>query len=184
MSFNFDFSVNEPIDSTNILNTISSSIPQGSTESTAASMVLGGLAGFMLFFVIMMGIIGFVVIILKIIATWKIFVKAGQAGWKCLIPIYNTVVLYKIAGISPLWVLSYLAACIPVLGPLFILGVSIYAMVNLSRAFGKEDAFAVGLVLLNTIFTMILGFGKSEYVLNKKDDIKEAEVVEEIKNEK
>ena len=43
-------------------------------------------------------------------------------------------------------------------------------MVKLSRAFGKEDAFAVGLVLLNTIFTMILAFDKSEYQLNKTEE--------------
>ena len=36
--------------------------------------------------------------VLIIVAQWKIFVKAGQEGWKALIPIYNVVVLYKIIG--------------------------------------------------------------------------------------
>lgn len=179
MGFNLNFAVNDI--NADILNSIPSSSAVNSTvDSTtaAASMVLGGVAGFFVFFIIIACIIGFVVMVLNFIAMWKIFTKAGQAGWKCLIPIYNTIVLYKIIGISPLWVLIYLAAWIPVLGPLLILGVSIYAMIKLSRAFGQEDAFAVGLVLVNTVFIMILAFGKSEYQLNKN---KEPEVVEEIK---
>ena len=178
----FNFAVNDI--NADVMNTFSSSlsnsVANGTVDSStaAASMLVGGLAGFFIIFMIFACIIGLVITILNIIAMWKIFTKAGQAGWKSLIPIYNTVILFKVAGISPLWVLSYLVAWVPFLGPLFILGVTIYAMINLSRAFGKEDAFAVGLVLLNTVFIMILAFGKSEYQLNKT---KEAEVVEEVK---
>ena len=178
----FNFAVNDI--NADVMNTFSSSlsnsVANGTVDSStaAASMLVGGLAGFFIIFMIFACIIGLVITILNIIARWKIFTKAGQAGWKSLIPIYNTVILFKVAGISPLWVLSYLVAWVPFLGPLFILGVTIYAMINLSRAFGKEDAFAVGLVLLNTVFIMILAFGKSEYQLNKT---KEAEMVEEVK---
>ena len=177
MDFSFNFAMNDI--SADVVNSIPSAASNTVDSTTAAaSMVLGGVAGFLVFFIIIACLIGLVVMVLNIIAMWKIFTKAGQAGWKCLIPIYNSVVLFKIAGISPLWVLSYLVAWVPVLGPLFILGVTIYAMINLSRAFGKEDAFAVGLVLLNTVFIMILAFGKSEYQLNKTE---EAKVVEEVK---
>ena len=178
MDFYLDFATND-IDA-DIFNTVSSSVANSTvnTSTVASSMILGGLAGFMVFLIIFACMIGVAITILRIVATWKIFTKAGQAGWKCLIPIYSTVILYKVAGISPLWILSCLVIWVPILGPLFVLGVSIYAMLNLSRAFGKEDAFTVGLILFNTIFMMILGFGKSEYQLNKE---KEAEIVEEIK---
>ena len=171
----YNFAINDI--NADILGAFSSSVPQNTVASSAsaASMLVGGVLVSFIFFACA---IGLVITILNIVATWKIFTKAGQAGWKSLIPIYSTVILFKVAGISPLWVLSYLVAWVPVLGPLFILGVNIYAMIKLSRAFGKEDAFAVGLVLLNTIFLMILAFDKSEYQLNK---IKEAEVVEEVK---
>ena len=36
--------------------------------------------------------------------------------------------------------------------------------VKLARVFGKNGGFAVGLILLNPIFIMILGFGKAQYV--------------------
>ena len=42
-------------------------------------------------------IIVFAVVILLIAAMWRIFSKAGRKGWHCLIPIYNTYVLWEIA---------------------------------------------------------------------------------------
>lgn len=103
--------------------------------------------------------------ILTIIANWKIFTKAGQAGWKCLIPIYNLVILCKIAGVSPWWLFIYLAGIIPVVGSLATLGFTIYLMISLAKAFGKGGGFATGLILLNTIFIMILAFGDAKYQL-------------------
>ena len=52
-----------------------------------------------------------------------------------------------------------------------VLGVTIYLMHNLAKAFGKDAGFTVGLVLLNTIFMLILAFDKSEYQLNKATEV-------------
>ena len=38
--------------------------------------------------------------ILTVIASWKILQKAGEPGWKAIIPIYNIYMLYKIVGMS------------------------------------------------------------------------------------
>lgn len=114
-----------------------------------------------------------VVCVLTIIAWWKIFEKAGEKGWKCLIPIYNTVVLFKIAGISPWWVLGYLAAIIPIVGSFVVLGITIYMNIMLAKAFGKGTGFTIGLILLNTIFMMILGFDSSEYQLDRVNNTTE-----------
>lgn len=135
-----------------------------SSLSTSDAMAVGGLAGFFATYSVVL----IIVAILTIIAQWRIFTKAGEAGWKCLIPIYNLVVLFRIAGISPLWVLGYLAAIIPVVGAFVALGITIYLNISLGKAFGKSTGFIVGLILLNTIFTLILGFGSSEYQLEKK----------------
>ena len=112
-------------------------------------------------------VVSLIIVVLTIVANWKIFTKAGEAGWKSIIPIYNVVVLFRIIGISPWWILGFLTAVIPVVGPLFIIGMSIYSNIKLGKAFGKSTGFIVGLVLLNTIFTLILGFGDSEYQLEK-----------------
>jgi hypothetical protein len=38
--------------------------------------------------------------VLLMVACWKVFEKAGEKGWKAIIPIYNEYITYKIAGIK------------------------------------------------------------------------------------
>lgn len=38
-----------------------------------------------------------VLLILLVVAYWKMFTKAGVAGWKSLIPLYNVYIAFKIA---------------------------------------------------------------------------------------
>ena len=102
--------------------------------------------------------------VLIIVAQWKIFTKAGQEGWKALIPIYNVVVLYKIIGLSPWLLLLYLLSVVPVVGWIISIALSIVSTVKLAKAFNKSTAFIFGLLFLSPIFQMILGFGKAEYV--------------------
>ena len=45
--------------------------------------------------------------ILLVIATWKILEKAGEKGWKALIPIYNTYLLFKIVGAKKWFWISF-----------------------------------------------------------------------------
>ena len=130
----------------------------GSTDITdaAAGMVLGGL----LFTIIIV----LVIAIIEIVAMWKLFSKAGQAGWKSLIPIYNTVILFKIAGLSPWLVLAFLASFIPFIGWLIVLALQALLAYKLALAFGKDIGWAIGIFFLTPIFHMILGLGKSQYV--------------------
>lgn len=142
------------------------------TMATDEYAVVGGaMAGAFAGIEMVVSIVALIVGVLTIIANWKIFTKAGQKGWKCLIPIYNSVILFRIAGLSPWLILVYFASIIPVVGWIAVLGITIYLMYNLAKAFGKDGAFTVGLVLLNTIFMMILGFGKAEYQLNKGEEV-------------
>lgn len=141
-------------------------------QSSDIALMAVTMSVFMALLAIMVTILAF-----TIIANWKIFTKAGEAGWKSLIPIYSSVILYRIAGISPWLILLYLLVWLPVIGPLISLGLTIYLMINLANAFGKSTGFAVGLILLNTIFIMILAFGNSEYQLNLKNDNNEPRVI-------
>ncbi len=111
-------------------------------------------------------VIALVVAILQLAGMWKVFTKAGEKGWKCIIPIYNLVILFRISGLSPWIICGYLLAFIPVIGWLISLGITIYQCNSLAKAFGKDVGYTIGLILLPTIFYMILGFGKSQYVGN------------------
>ena len=60
-------------------------------EAAAAGAVLGGVFG-------IVGVLGIALVVLLIIAMWKLFKKAGEPGWKAIIPIYNAYILFKISG--------------------------------------------------------------------------------------
>ena len=125
-------------------------------DSTTASALTAGFAVYAIF--------ALALLVLQIIGMWKIFTKAGQAGWKSIIPIYNLVVLYKIIGINPWLLLVYLAAFIPFIGSIAVLVLAIFQDVYLAKSFGKGTGFTVGLIFLAPIFYMILGFGKDTYI--------------------
>ena len=53
-------------------------------------------------------IICLVLAVISIAGTWKAFEKAGQPGWACIIPIYNTYIMLKIGGKPGWWLLLFL----------------------------------------------------------------------------
>ncbi|MDX1407406.1 MAG: DUF5684 domain-containing protein [Saprospiraceae bacterium] len=96
------------------------------------------------------------VAVMVIIAQWKVYEKAGKPGWAAIIPIYNIIVLMEIIGKPPWWVILYF---IPGVNIIFI----IWATNLLSKSFGKDEAFTVGLLILSVVFWPILGFGNAQY---------------------
>ena len=97
------------------------------------------------------------IVVVLIAAQWKIFEKAGQPGWACLIPIYNIYILLKIVGKPGWWLIMFI---IPVVNFIF----AIWTINMLSKSFGKDEGFTVGLLLLGIVFYPILGFGDATYI--------------------
>ena len=163
----------EPVTESGLSEALNSLTPQ---EAAAAGTVIG----VALTTIILLTIAWFV---LQIIADWKIFTKAGQAGWKSLIPFYNQYVEYDIC-----WSGSYglvYAACVFISSMinnnatksggmvflLVVLGVislvvSVRESFCLAKAFGKGTGFAIALVFLAPIMRLVLGFGSAKYVGN------------------
>lgn len=56
-------------------------------------------------------IVGLVAVILTIIGWWKVFEKAGEKGWKSLIPIYNLYISFKICKMTT-WFWYYITISI------------------------------------------------------------------------
>jgi hypothetical protein len=92
-----------------------------------------------------------------LVATWKLYSKAGRPGWASLIPIYTTVVFCRICGRSGWLTLALMIPGVNVI-------VSIMLSVDLARVFGRGTGFALGLIFLSPIFFPILAFGSSRYV--------------------
>ena len=103
------------------------------------------------------GIVWLAVIVLMIAAMWKIFEKAGKPGWAAIIPIYNIIILLEIVG-KPIWWL-FVILFVPVVNIIF----GIWMVNLLSKSFGKDEAFTIGLILLGIVFYPILGFGDAKY---------------------
>ncbi len=104
----------------------------------------------------MSSLISIIIVVLLIVALWKVYTKAGKPGWACLIPIYNLIVLFEIVGKPWWWLLLML---IPVVNVVFL----IWTFNLLSKSFGKDVGFTIGLILLSVVFIPILGFGAAEY---------------------
>lgn len=115
-------------------------------------------------FIAIILIASLIITILRIIGMWKFFKKAGEKGWKSIIPIYNLVILFRISGLSPWIIFGYFTILVPFIGLLVCLGIRIYQCNSLAKAFGKDVGYTIGLLFLPTIFYMILGFGKAQYV--------------------
>lgn len=100
------------------------------------------------------------VVVVLIAAMWKVFAKAGEPGWACIIPIYNVIVLLKVSGKPVWWIILFI---IPFVN--FI--ISLLVMLGLAKNFGKGGGFGIGLWLLGPIFFPILGFGDAKFVGTK-----------------
>ena len=97
-----------------------------------------------------------VIAVIMIVANWKVFTKAGKPGWASIIPLYNMYVMFEIAGMNG-WM--FLLTFIPIVN--IIIQIMLY--LNLAKKFGKSTGFAIGLILLNPIFLLMLAFGNAEY---------------------
>lgn len=115
-----------------------------------ANAIAGGFAA-------VASIVSIFIYILLIVAEWRIFSKAGEAGWASLIPIYNMYVLFRIIygkGIK------FLLLLVPLLNII----VSIAMWIRLAEAFGKGIGFGIGMIFFPNIFTLVLAFGSAQYV--------------------
>ena len=130
--------------------------------------------------IIVIMIIALLLSVFMIIAQWIIFTKAKQPGWAVLIPVYSMIVLLKIIGRPVSWIAWFLQLfffdILFVLSPGGITGLLfglslitclVFAIIitnGLSKSFGKDAGFTVGLIFLPYVFYPILAFGKAQYV--------------------
>lgn len=98
-----------------------------------------------------------VVLIVLVVSQWKVFEKAGQPGWASLVPVYNIIVLLDIVKKPRWWVILALI-------PFANMVIGFILAYELSKAFGKNIGFTIGLILIPFVFFPILAFGDSKYV--------------------
>ena len=130
-------------------------------------------------YILFASIFSLIMMILHIIGVWNVFKKAGEPGWKSIIPFYNTYILYKISW-NPMWfwlvllggligagLLSFatVTVCV-ILGALIELFTIIVRFVmyyRLCLAFGWGVGRYILTILFAPIMFMVMGLGKSVY---------------------
>ena len=139
---------------------------------------IGALSGILLFVFATAMIIS----VIKLICRWRIFNKAGEKGWKVLIPIYNTYTEFSFtwSARQGLLLLAALlisqiitATCAPdsfmqiiaFIAAVYAGVVALMQTHKLSLSFGHKFGFTLGLIFLNTIFMLILAFDKNSRYL-------------------
>ena len=156
-------------------------LPSSTPVSGIAGFFAGGCAAYLL-----SGII------LTCCIRWAIFIKAGEPGWKALIPFNSSYLYYDIVWKGQLYLiilvgtlLSTTVGCLislidPVSGfaVALIPGLAFSAMSMITglilpfryaQAFGKSDGFAIGLLLLPPVFQLLLAFGSCRYMGHPDD---------------
>ncbi len=108
-----------------------------------------------------------IIYIILVAGMWKMFEKAGLAGWKAIIPIYNIYLETVYIAKREWWfIILY-----------FIPIVNIFAMLKVHKEIAKNFgissplAFSFGLTFLSFIFYPILGFGNYNFIDEDYADI-------------
>jgi len=95
-------------------------------------------------------------IVAMIAGLWKTFEKANQPGWGAIVPVYNIILMLRVAG-KPLWWL--LLMLIPVIS----LVPAVAVPFAIAKNFQKGLGYGLGLLVLPFVFYPILGFGSAEF---------------------
>jgi Family of unknown function (DUF5684) len=94
--------------------------------------------------------------IVELAGLWKVFTKADEHGWACIIPFYNYWCMLRIAGRPGWWLILYFIPFVNIVIILIVLW-------DLNKSFSKGPGWFFGLLFLGFIFFPMLGFGDSVY---------------------
>lgn len=101
-------------------------------------------------------VIWLAIIVVMLIAQWKLFVKMGEEGWKGIIPIYSQYIIYTKANMPGWYVILLFIPCINYIALWFLADA-------LGTMFGKSLGYKILLFLFAPIMYLVLAFGSSEY---------------------
>ena len=127
---------------------------------------------------VFLSVLAILIWLLPVAGKWKVYGKLGMPGWYSIVPVYAD---YKLCervhrgDETRTFLMAYLivlicswAFCwVDMVGVLLALAqlvMTIIVLNDMSRAFGKETGYTIGLVIFGFVFWTMLGFGASEPV--------------------
>ena len=114
---------------------------------------VGGILGAMAGMIAVIGIVSLLLSVFMIVCMWKIYVKAGYAGWKSLIPFYNVYVLFQMTWGSGI---KFLLMFIPFVG--LIIGIITYW--KFVQVFGGGVPAFILMLFFPVVILPIMAFGR------------------------
>jgi hypothetical protein len=121
-------------------------------SNTAAAAALSGL---ILFLLIAM-LIGYVITSFLLS---RIFRKAGVAGWKAWVPVYNTWITYELGGQKGWWALILLVPVVSLVAVVFLY----IALYEIGLRLGKDGYFVLWAIFLPIVWYVWLAFDQSTW---------------------
>lgn len=119
-----------------------------------------GLGGIFIILAIIYVLSMIALLVFEVIATWKMFEKAGKPGWASIVPVYNVVVLLDIIGYKWYYIFLFLLGGIPFIGHVALILFSISLSIKLAKSYNQSAGFGIGLLLISMVFVPIIAFSK------------------------
>lgn len=120
--------------------------------------------------IIVLSLLVIALIVIFIVANWKMFKKAGKNGWECIVPFYSFWVLVEISGLNWWRFLLLIADSIVSIFDIDSLSeianlVSLFASFNcyynIAKKFNRSTGASVCAGIFSFIFILIFGFSKN-----------------------
>lgn len=140
--------------------------------------ILGGAVLATTAIVAIVAICGLIRYLLTAIGYSRMYRKAGVAGWKAFIPVYNTYNNYKISWAGTFFFLSaalyivlnavsgsdaLVMQLLTIASGIALIVVVVKQHLKMAKLFGKGAGTAIALIFFPGITAMILGLGKAEF---------------------
>ncbi len=120
--------------------------------------------------------------ILVVVADWMMFKKAGEPGFKSLIPIYNLYILCRFSwegckfwsivlwsvliSVGNMFSENLIGAMLVSIGGIMLTIDSLRLNYYIAKSFGHGFGYGIGLFFLPNLFGILIGLGKEKYCGN------------------
>lgn len=127
---------------------------------------------------VFLAVLAILIWLLPIAGKWKVYGKLGMPGWYSLVPVYADYKLCErvhrgdgartfLMAYLIVLICSWVFCWVDTLGWMLALAqlvMNIIVLNDMSRTFGKDAGYTIGLAIFGFVFWTMLGFGASEAV--------------------
>jgi hypothetical protein len=88
-----------------------------------------------------------------------VFKKAGVEAWKAWVPVYSSIIVFKMGDQNPLWLITLIIPLVNIVAAVFM----IIAVHNINLKFGRGAGSTVLYVFLPFVWSLVVGLGPDRW---------------------